>query len=363
MRIAWIVYGELAQPTGGYIYDRIVVDRLRARGEIVDVVDARLATAASGSADVLVGDALCARELGPLFESAPATPRVLLIHHLPSWELERTDRDSSRRHEERALASSDRVVATSAMSRARLAREHERLAVDVVVPGADRLPRAPRVSNGGPIELLFVGSVVVRKRVSLLLDALEGLPEPRPRLTLLGDPDREPAHARAVAERIEASAVLRASVTMAGVVTDEDLARRLARADALVLPSSLEGYGMVLTEALHAGLPVIAARPAAEAASIADHGGVRVFDEGRELAQPAFRRFATEPALRSAMRSGAESSPLATWSGASDAFHRAIVPPESGAVHRARARQVADTRRAAHASSPSTNSRAWIASP
>ncbi len=324
MRIAWIVYGDLAQPTGGYIYDRIVVDRLRARGEIVDVVDAHLATAASGRADVLVGDALCVRELGPLFESAPDPPRVLLVHHLPSWELERTDRDSIRRYEERALASSDHVVATSAMTRARLTRDHESLTVDVVVPGADRLARVSRVSNRGPLELLFVGSIVARKRISLLLDAVEGLPEPRPRLTLLGDPGREPAHARVVAERIEASAALRASVTMAGVVTDDDLARRLARADALVLPSSLEGYGMVLTEALHAGLPVIAARPAAEAASIVGHGGVRVFDEGRELAS-VLRRFATEPALRSAMRGAAESSALPTWSGASDAFHRALV--------------------------------------
>jgi glycosyltransferase involved in cell wall biosynthesis len=323
MRIAWIVYGDLAQPTGGYIYDRIIVERLRARGEIVDVVDAGVATAASGRADVLVGDALCVRELGPLFESVEGASRVLLVHHLPSWEIERTDRDSMRWHEDRALASSDHVVATSAMTRARLTRDHERPTIDVVVPGADRLPRAARVSNGGAIELLFVGSIVVRKRVSLLLDALEGLPEPRPRLTLLGDPDREPAHARAVAERIAASAVLRPNVTMAGVVTDEDLARRLARADALVLPSSLEGYGMVLTEALHAGLPVLAARPAAEAASIAEHGGVRVFDEGGDLAN-VLRRFATEPGLRSAMRSAAEATPLPTWSGAGDAFHRAL---------------------------------------
>jgi hypothetical protein len=69
---------------------------------------------------------------------------------------------------------------------------------------------------------------------------------------------------------------------------------------------------------------VLAARPAAEAASIADHGGVRVFDEGSDLAN-VLRRFATEPALRSAMRHAAEAAPLPTWSGASDAFHRALV--------------------------------------
>jgi glycosyltransferase involved in cell wall biosynthesis len=205
------------------------------------------------------------------------------------------------------------------MTSERLRSDCPGLRVDVVVPGADRLPRAPRRADGLPVELLLVGSIVARKRVGLLLDALESLPEPLPRLTLLGDPAREPAYARAIAARIEASAVLRSSVTIAGIVDDDDLVARLARADALVLASSLEGYGMVLTEALHAGLPVIVARPAANAASIADHGAVRVFDDAGDLAR-VLERFVHDPALRDVMRRAADSSPLPTWSDAIDSF-------------------------------------------
>ena len=332
MRIAWIVYGDLAQATGGYIYDRLVVEGLRARGAEVELVDPRdgSATAACERADVALGDALCVRELGPLFERVVGSARrVLLVHHLPSWEIERSDRDVMRGYEARALAASDHAIATSDVTRERLAGEGLAgelvgLDVDVVVPGADRLARAARASgDGGRVEILFVGSLVARKRVALLLDAFESLPDPLPGLTLLGDPDREPEYAGAIARRIEASAALRSSVTIAGVAGDDALARWLARADVLVLPSSLEGYGMVLTEALHAGLPVIAARPAATAAAIADHGAALVFDDQRDLAR-VLRRFVAEPALREAMRARAAAADLPTWAGAVDSFQRVL---------------------------------------
>jgi glycosyltransferase involved in cell wall biosynthesis len=326
MRIAWIVYGELDQPTGGYIYDRLVVEGLRARGDEVVVVDPRPSGRSCEPTDVFVGDALCVREIGPLFERAvePAL-RVLLVHHLPSWEVERSDRESMRRHEARALAASDHAVATGALTRERLLGESSGLPVEVVAPGADRLPRVARSSESGramPVELLFVGSLVARKRVMLLLDALESLPDP-PRLTLLGDRDRDPAYARAVRERIDASACLRRCVTVVGAAGDDVLARSLSCADALVLPSSLEGYGMVLTEALHAGVPVIAARPAAAAAAIVDHPAVRVFDEGADLAE-VLRRFVHEPGWRESLRAHAVAASLPTWTDAIDAFRRVL---------------------------------------
>ena len=356
MRIAWLVYGDLEQPTGGYVYDRLVVDGLRAHGdelEVVDPIDATATSAACERADVLVGDALCVRELGPLFEGVAgagdagdpsaqshrdAAPRVLLVHHLPSWEIERSDRERMHGYEARALAASDRIVVTGVATRERLAGGCPGLPVDVVAPGADRLPRVartPRVARpatsrsgvgaGGAtrVELLFVGSLVQRKRVTLLLDALENLPGPYPALTLLGDSGREPEHARAIAERIDASDVLRSTVTIAGVVGDDALARWLARADALVLPSSLEGYGMVLTEALHAGLPVIAARPAANAAGIAGLGAVRVFDDARDLAE-VLERFVGNPGLRDAMQLEAAATPLPTWADAVGAFRQSL---------------------------------------
>ena len=71
-RIAWIIYGALDQVSGGYIYDRLVVEQLRELGDSVTVISLspgapelpRLTTA---DFDVLVGDELCFRELLTIF--------------------------------------------------------------------------------------------------------------------------------------------------------------------------------------------------------------------------------------------------------------------------------------------------------
>jgi glycosyltransferase involved in cell wall biosynthesis len=325
VRVVWAVYGDVNQPTGGYVYDRLVIEALRARGDRVALVDPREGALSSPDADVVVGDGLCIPELGPAFEALAGGPaRVLLVHHMPSWEIERADRGGScearaiRATEARAIRASDRIVATSAATRARLLEEGAAAPVDVVAPGADRLPRLVRPAPAS--RLLFVGSLVRRKRLELLLDALEALPAPRPVLTIAGDPDREPDYARSLLARIERGP-LRACVRALGVVGDRALAEELAAADALVLPSSLEGYGMVLTEALHAGTPLIAARGAAEAAGVAGLDAARVFDDGPALAA-LLARFAADEGLRASMRrAAADLAPRSRqWSGAAREF-------------------------------------------
>jgi glycosyltransferase involved in cell wall biosynthesis len=322
-----MVYGELTQPTGGYVYDRLIVDGLRACGDEVDLVDPRATSVKGQRPDVIVGDALCVSELGAAFERAGGpTTRVLLVHHFPSWEMECADRDALFRMEARTVRASDGVVATSLATAQRVSEEHGGLSVDVVVPGADRLPRRAREEGGGvpvPVQLLFVGSIVARKRLPALLDAIERLAEMPLSLTVVGDHDREPDHARSVVQRVQSCATLRERVTFAGVAGDAALAQAMARADALVLPSSLEGYGMVLTEALHAGLPVLAARQAAQAASIAEHDAVLVF-EGPDHLEETLRRFIGDPQLREGMKRAAAVETLPRWAAAVAEFRSVL---------------------------------------
>jgi glycosyltransferase involved in cell wall biosynthesis len=331
MRIAWVIRGDLAQPTGGYIYDRLVVDGLRACGNEVDVIGLASAPRTSEAArtdlvkqpalriaqqrsDVVIGDALCASELGPLFDRLGGkAPRLLLVHHLTSWEMERAHDNALRAEEAHAVAASDALVATSPASAARLRNDHAVRRVDVAAPGCDRLPRYPRATNARPpVELLFVGSIVARKQLPLILDAIERLADLPLSLTLLGDAGREPEHARAIAGRVAASPVLRAAVTTCGVVDDDALARRLARAHALVLPSSLEGYGIVLAEALRAGLPVLASRAAAHAAGIEGSGGALVFDDAPALVD-SLLRLVQDTSRLATMQTAAEKTVLPRW--------------------------------------------------
>jgi glycosyltransferase involved in cell wall biosynthesis len=337
VRLAWVVYGSLAQATGGYVYDRLVVDGLRAAGDSVEVVSidpgSRAADLASRLAslrpEAIVGDALCVDELGPAFAdvgAGAAALRVLLVHHLKSWEVDTPEALGRRRIEAEAVAKSDLLIATSQVTSLRLVSEYPEVAVRVVVPGSDRLPRVSREeSSSGEVRLLYVGSVIPRKRLVLLADALDLLGDSRIVLRIVGDSTRDPAYEREVAARIDRSPYLRAHVERVGLVGDATLAQEFARADALVLPSSLEGYGMVLTEAIRSGLAVIVARSAA-VPEVVHAGGAAIVFERHEDLSGMLARFADDPGLRARMKQAADalSTSLPTWRDAVTSFRSLI---------------------------------------
>ncbi|HET7571155.1 MAG TPA: glycosyltransferase family 4 protein [Gaiellaceae bacterium] len=114
---------------------------------------------------------------------------------------------------------------------------------EVVPNGIDHAALAalePRRAGG---RILFVGRDEPRKGLPVLLDAFRRLPG-EPRLVLVG-----PGAAAARGERVEAL----------GRVPEARLREELARADVLAAPSrGGESFGMVLVEAMAAGLPVVA---------------------------------------------------------------------------------------------------------
>lgn len=340
MRIAWLVPGALDQRTGGYLYDRLIVERLRARGDAVQVFDVSrkhlgpvlAREIADGRMDAVVGDALAAGRLGEIFARLEkSTTRVLLVHHLTSWENDAPRAEARQEEEGRAIGASDAMIATSGGTAQRLAVEYGRVA-DVVVPGANRLaPRAAPVR--GPQEtpgdrsvvFLFVGALVPRKRLPLLLQAMERLAAPHAKLRIVGDPARDAEHAYLIDTLVARSPYLAARVSIQGPIDDDALAEELSRADALVLPSSLEGYGMVLTEAVRGGIPVIAARAWAppEVATVPD---LALLFEDEHGLLTCLQRFTGEPALRARMRAAAEARgrSLPTWDAASSSFRNAL---------------------------------------
>lgn len=112
------------------------------------------------------------------------------------------------------------------------------------------VPRTP-VSHGH-LQVLYVGQLIPRKRVDLLLRAFSQLDVPTARLRLLGQGPEEPALRRlaarlGIAERVSFSPGLPNAETVAA----------MAGADVLVLPSRFDGWGAVVNEALMVGTPVI----------------------------------------------------------------------------------------------------------
>jgi glycosyltransferase involved in cell wall biosynthesis len=268
LRVAWVVYGSLEQVSGGYIYDRLVVEHLRALGDSVTIVSlerngASLPALGSDDYDVVVGDELCFRELGPLFRTAPAgLRRVLLVHHLTAWEhASGAARDELLALEKAAIEAADACVATSRVTADRL--EDERLTRHVLVaePGADRFERpasAGQEPGSAHVRLLFVGNILPRKRVLELARAFAELTSEQAELVLVGA-ETAPDYAEEV-RAVIARAEVTGRVHWLGSLDADGVAEQLALADALVLPSALEGYGMVLSEALWLAVPIIAAR-------------------------------------------------------------------------------------------------------
>jgi glycosyltransferase involved in cell wall biosynthesis len=105
-----------------------------------------------------------------------------------------------------------------------------------------------------PVTFLFCGQMIRRKGVDLLLNAFDQLigTATDARLILVGREADLPAFMKAVAP------ATRERIEYRGFKAPEDLADEFARPDVFVLPSRHDGWGVVVNQALGAGLPVIA---------------------------------------------------------------------------------------------------------
>lgn len=316
-RIAWVIYGAIEQVSGGYIYDRLVIEQLRELGDSVTLISltpgAQDRPALSrDDFDVVVGDELCFRELLPLFQRASSPRRVLLIHHLTAWEQPPgAERDALWALEKAVIDAADACVATSQVTADRLLAEGLARRVAVAEPGADRLPRSQtggQEPSGSRLRLLFVGNILRRKRVLPLVEAFARLPGEHTELALVGA-ELEPDYAAEVRSAISAND-LGPRVRFLGSLPAAGVTEQLAIADALVLPSALEGYGMVLSEALWAAVPVIAARVGAAEKLVAETGAGLLFEADEPSGLGAMLgAFVSDAGLRRRLR-------LAAWNAA-----------------------------------------------
>ncbi|MDQ3404271.1 MAG: glycosyltransferase family 4 protein [Actinomycetota bacterium] len=123
-----------------------------------------------------------------------------------------------------------------------------------VPPRAVREARATHSPDGAPL-LLFFGRLEWEKGVHDLISALPRIRRTHPgtRLVVAG----KGVHAAALVELARKLRIRRA-INFAGHLSDDDLVATLAAADAVVLPSRYEPFGIVALEAAAAGAPLVA---------------------------------------------------------------------------------------------------------
>jgi glycosyltransferase involved in cell wall biosynthesis len=121
-------------------------------------------------------------------------------------------------------------------------------------------------SSGASVTFVFVGRLAPVKGLRILMGAMPSILEqvPKLRLRIVGD-----GSDRAALERL--AAPFEWAVRFEGPLPQAEVARVLAEADAMVLPSFAEGVPVVLMEAMASGKPVIATSVAG-VSELVDHG-------------------------------------------------------------------------------------------
>lgn len=253
---------------------------------------------------------------------------VALVHHPLALE-SGLDADAARGlalSERRALAAARHVITTSRHTAATLVADYRVPApiLSVVEPGTDPAPAA-RGSGGPRVRLLCVATFTPRKGHALLLDALARLASDGWCLVCAGSAERDPDTAAALRRQIQ-DLGLSARVTLLGELDRETLTRCYLEADAFVLPTSLEGYGMALAEAMAHGLPVVSTRAGAVPDTVGEQAGLLVPPGDVEALATALSRVVADAPLRARLAAGARAraAQLPTWEDAAAALDRVL---------------------------------------
>jgi glycosyltransferase involved in cell wall biosynthesis len=149
----------------------------------------------------------------------------------------------------------------------------------------------PRHVTSSEVVFLFCGQMIARKGLDLLLNVFVGLPKAR--LLLVG---RE-AELPTLIAKLPSDA--RTRIEYAGFQPPEALPALFARADVFVLPSRYDGWGVVVNQAIAAGLPVVCSDQVGAGYDLVEEGvnGIRFRSCDVKSLQEAMQRFVDSPAL------------------------------------------------------------------
>jgi glycosyltransferase involved in cell wall biosynthesis len=260
-----------ARPSGGNVYDVRICRGLAASGWSVGVHavpggwptpdpagHAALAGAVQRIPDgaVVLLDGLVASAAPEVLVPQASRLRLVALVHMPLGH--GAAGDGVRAREAAVLSAAACVVATSGWGARRLQELYslpdERL--HVAEPGVDAADLAPGTATSGAF--LTVGAVIPGKGHDVLLAALGTMTARRWQCLCVGSMERDRSFAEELRRRV-VDGGLGERVRFPGARTGADLATSYGASDLLVLASRSETYGMVVTEALARGLPVVAA--------------------------------------------------------------------------------------------------------
>jgi glycosyltransferase involved in cell wall biosynthesis len=290
MRIGLVIYGSLETLSGGYLYDRKLVEYLHEQGDTVEIISLPWRNYAAHLADnltfklakqldILIEDELNHPSLIFANRGKHPYPIISLVHHLRCSELRpKWQNTFYRLVENEYLKSVDGFILNSRTTESVVNSlvEHRKPSV-IAYPPTDQFG-APLSENeiiagakSDPFRILFLGNVIYRKGLHTLLEAVKSLESTKVCVDVVGSLDTEPAYTKLIQELI-ARNHLSSVAFLHGSLDQEPLIEKLKKAHVLAVPSSYEGFGIVYLEGMGFGLPAIGTTAGA-AGEVIEHGG------------------------------------------------------------------------------------------
>jgi len=274
MKIGLVIYGSIDTLSGGYMYDRMMVEYLRSQGDTVEIISLPWRNYAAHltdnfsfklppNLDILIQDELNHPSLIGANRGKHPYPIISLVHHLRCSELRpKWQNDLYRVVEKKYLQSVDGFIFNSKTTKGVVNSLIGSKKPDVVAyPPTDRFGDA--ISEGEieergkkkELRVLFLGNVMGRKGLHTLLEAAK-LSTFDLRLDIVGSLTTEPEYAKQMQEFVMVNG-LPSTVHFHGSLNNQPLIDKLKNAHVLVVPSSYEGFGIVYLEGMGFGLPAI----------------------------------------------------------------------------------------------------------
>jgi len=284
VRVGLLIYGSLETISGGYLYDRKLVEHLLKRGDEVELVSLPWRNYARHlgdnlsrewrsrleklKIDVLLQDELNHPSLAwanRQIRDQVSYPIVSIVHHLrsseehPGWI-----RPLYRQIERAYLQSVDACIFNSQTTRQAVEQVVGHPAPGIVAtPAGDRFTGqvsavdvSRRAVREGPLAALFVGNLIPRKNVGLVIRALARLRKTNWELNVVGSLTADPSYSQQM-QRLADRSGIRKRVHFLGPLDDADLAHQFLENHLLAVPSSYEGFGIVYLEGFQHGLPAL----------------------------------------------------------------------------------------------------------
>jgi glycosyltransferase involved in cell wall biosynthesis len=321
-RIRLVVPGNVRHNSGGNVYNAALARELGAAGADVQTcpldggwpvgsagdrrrLAALLLRGPAGAGDqageetVLVDGLLACGAPDALERAAAAGRPVWILLHMPL--------DPHPELEHRALHAAAGVICTSSSAAARIRARHGFDRATVALPGTDA---APLASGSQPPHLVAAAALLPNKDQSLLIAALARLTGLPWTASLPGSDTADPGYAARLRDTVERLG-LRHRIAIPGELRGAALEAEWAAADLSLLVSRTEAYGLVVTESLARGIPVVVREGTGAVEALAGREPAPVPGTAVALAADpgpladVLRRWLTDPGLRARWRDAA----------------------------------------------------------